>query len=373
MKLAFVLFRYFPYGGLERDMCALAQLMHRRGHEVTIYTRSWEGPRPDPSVVLLPVRAVTNHASNAAFVRRFQAALPADVDAVVGFNKMPGLDFYYVADVCFAEKAYEKRGLLYRCTPRARSSLAMEASVFAKDARTRMLMISQAQAGIYQRYYGTDAARIHLLPPGIRRDRIMPDNYAQRRIELRARYGVADEQRLLIIVGSDFRRKGLDRAIRALAAMPAAGRAQYRLWVVGQDKAQPFEQLARELGVSEQVRILGGRDDVSELLWAADMLLHPAYSENTGTALLEGMVAALPVIATATCGYTHYIDDYSMGEVLPDEAEADYFSAAIQRTLQTPREEWVARARHMIEHADIFSMNLRAAELIEGGVSRRKS
>ena len=373
MKLAFALFRYFPYGGLERDLLALAQLMHARGHDVTIYTRSWEGPRPDLPVVLLPVRALTNHGSNAAFARRLQSELPADVDAVVGFNKMPGLDFYYAADVCFARKAYAERSWIYRLTSRARSSLVMEEHVFGRGAHTQILMISQPQVGIYQRYYGTDAARFHMLPPGIRRDRIMPDDYTQRRAQLRADYGLSDADRLLMMVGSDFRRKGLDRAIRALAAMPAAERAQYHLWVAGQDKAQPFEQLARELGVSEQVRILGGRDDVSELLWAADMLLHPAYSENTGTALLEGMVAGLPVIATATCGYAHYIDDYRMGEILADEAGADVFAAAIRRQLQTDRDEWVARARHMIDHADIFSMTERAAELIERGASRTKA
>lgn len=371
MKLAFVLFRYFPYGGLERDMLALATLMSQRGHDVAIYTSSWEGPKTELPVVLLPVKAVTNHGRNAAFVERLQAELPADVDAVVGFNKMPGLDFYYAADVCFAEKAYGERSWLYRLTPRARSSMAMEKAVFGQEAHARILMISQPQVAIYQRYYTTDTPRFYMLPPGIRRERIMPENYSQRRLELRKRYELKPDERLLMMVGSDFRRKGLDRAIRALAALPAEQRLLHRLWVAGQDKAEPFEQLAKELGVSEQVRILGGRDDVSELLWAADMLLHPAYSENTGTALLEGMVAGLPVIATATCGYAHYIDDYRMGEVLPDEADADFFAAAIQRQLQTPREEWVARARHMIEHADIFSMTLRAAELIERGAPRR--
>ena len=371
MKLAFAVFRYFPYGGLERDMLALAQLMRERGHDVTIYTGSWEGPSTDVPVVLLPVRAMTNHGRNAAFVKRFQAEMSADVDAVVGFNKMPGLDFYYAADVCFAEKAYVERGWLYRCTPRARSSLAMEAGVFGHDAKTQILMISQSQIGVYQRYYATEDARFHLLPPGIRRNRIMPDDYSQRRGQLREQYGLKPDERLLMMVGSDFRRKGLDRAIHALAALPQAERIRYRLWVAGQDKAQPFEQLARTLGVSEQVSILGGRDDVSELLWAADLLLHPAYSENTGTALLEGMVAGLPVIATATCGYAHYIDDYAMGEVLPDQAGADFFAGAIQRVLQVDREEWVRRARHMIEHADIFSMTLRAAELIERGASSR--
>jgi UDP-glucose:(heptosyl)LPS alpha-1,3-glucosyltransferase len=373
LKLAFVLFRYFPYGGLERDMLALAQLMHERGHEVTIYSRSWEGSRPDLPVVLLPVRAMTNHGSNAAFVRRFLAELPADVDAVVGFNKMPGLDFYYAADTCFAEKAYGERSWLYRLTSRARRSLAMEAAVFGRDARTQILMISQTESLIYQKYYQTPTDRIHFVPPGINRSRGVPADYEKIRPELRQQYGLAPDDILLMMVGSDFKRKGFDRALRGIAVLPQELRSRVHVWVAGQDKPQFLQGVAEQLGVADRLRVLGGRDDVAQLLWSADLLLHPARSEMAGLALLEAMIAGVPVIATDVCGYAHYITDHAMGEVIDAEAADSTIAAAIQRTLQTPREEWVARARHMIEHADIFSMNLRAAELIEGGASRPRA
>ncbi|HTN30978.1 MAG TPA: glycosyltransferase family 4 protein [Pseudomonas sp.] len=373
MKLAFTLFRYFPFGGLARDMLALAQLMRERGHEVTIYTRSWEGPQPDLPVVLLPVRAMTNHGSNAAFIRRFQEVLPSDVDAVVGFNKMPGLDFYYAADVCFAEKARVERSWLYRLTPRARSSLAMEAAVFSRDSSTNILMISRTESRIYQKHYQTPNARLHVVPPGINRVYSLPDDYQKVRPGLRKQYGLAPDDILLMMVGSDFKRKGFDRALRGIAVLPQELRSRVHVWVAGQDKPQFLEGLAGQLGIEDRLKVLGGRDDVAQLLWSADLLLHPARSEMAGLALLEAMIAGVPVIATDVCGYAHYITDHSMGEVIDAEAADSTIAAAIQRTLQTPREEWVARARHMIEHADIFSMTQRAAELIERGVSRRKS
>lgn len=365
MKLAFVLFRYFPYGGLERDMLAMARLMQSRGHDVTIYCSDWEGEKPELPLVLLPVSAISNHARNAEFVKKFQQHVPTDIGAVVGFNKMPGLDYYYAADVCFAEKAFKERSWLYRLMPRARSYLQMESSVFSPQAKTILLMISKTQIGIYRQYYQTPASRFHLLPPGIRRERIMPEDYAQRRQELRQHYQLTDDTFLLIMVGSDFRRKGLDRAIQGLAALPAELRQRCQLWVAGQDKAEEFNQLATQLGVASQVKILGGRDDVSELLWAADALLHPAYSENTGTALLEGMVAGLPVIATETCGYSNYIAEQEMGVVLSNAPDKNEMSEAIASVLATPRDEWCKRAGTFVATADIFSMTERAAEIIE--------
>lgn len=372
MKLAFTLFRYFPYGGLGRDMLALAQLMHARGHDVTIYTRSWEGPRPDVPVVLLPVRALTNHGSNAAFVRRFQAELPADVDLVVGFNKMPGLDFYYAADVCFAEKAFA-RGWLYRCTPRARSSLAMEAAVFGLNAHTQILMISRAESVIYRKHYRTPEDRIHFVPPGINRARGVPTDYELVRSRCRRQHGLADTDVLIMLVGSDFKRKGFDRALRGVAALPAEVRSRIHVWVAGQDKSRFLEELAKELGIADRLEVLGGRDDIGELLWSADMLLHPARSEMAGLVLLEAMIAGLPVIATDVCGYAHYITDLEMGEVIEAQAPDVVLAGAIQRALQTSREQWVARAREIIARADIFSMTERAAELIERGASRTKA
>jgi UDP-glucose:(heptosyl)LPS alpha-1,3-glucosyltransferase len=365
MKLAFVLFRYFPYGGLERDMLAMARLMKSRGHDVTIYCSDWKGEKPELPLVILPVGAMTNHSRNAAFVKKFQAQLPNNIDAVIGFNKMPGLDFYYAADVCFAEKVYKERGLLYRWMPRARSYLAMEDAVFSTQVATKILMISTPQIGIYQQYYRTPDERFYLLPPGIRRERIMPDDYLQRREQLRQQYQLAAEDYLLMMVGSDFRRKGLDRSIRGLAALSEKLRKRCHLWVAGQDKAEEFNQLAARLGVAEQVKILGGRDDVSELLWAADALLHPAYSENTGTALLEGMVAGLPVIATETCGYSHYITEQKMGVVLSNSPDTEEMAAAMTNVLAISRDQWRERAKNFITMADIFSMTQRAAEIIE--------
>lgn len=367
MRLTFVLFHYFPYGGLERDMLTMARACRARGHDVTIYTADWQGPRPNGiEVVLLPVEARTNHGRAARFVARFIEALrSAPPSVVVGFNKMPGLDVYYAADVCFAHKAFAERGLFYRLMPRARQYLALEAAVFDRTASTEILIIASAQIPVYQRYYDTPAARLHLLAPGIRRECVMPDDYARRREQLRREHGIEDDERLILFVGSDYRRKGLDRALRGIAALEPALRRQTRLWVAGRDREKPFAELARSLGIVDNVRFLGARDDIPQLMWSADLLLHPAYSEAAGLVLLEAMVAGLPVIASKVCGYAHHIAENHMGRVLPDPVAPDAVASAIAAVFAEGSAAWQARSRATIERADIFSMPERAAEIIE--------
>lgn len=112
MKLAFVIFKYFPYGGAQRDMLRIARDCAARGHEVRIYTGQWRGDPPGEGieVVLLPVSGGLNHRRHRRLIDAITARLRADEpDLVVGFNRMPGLDVYYAADPCFIERAHAER------------------------------------------------------------------------------------------------------------------------------------------------------------------------------------------------------------------------------------------------------------------------
>ena len=296
MKLAFLLFEYFPYGGLQRDMLAIAEAAEARGHQVTVFTRAWHAERPaSPRVETLEVGARSNHGRDAAFVAAVGARLTG-FDRVVGFNKMPGLDWYYAADGCLAARYRGPR----RWLPRYRSKLAMEAAVFDPAAGTGVLSISPLQRALYQRHYGTPDHRFVDLPPGIRRDRALPEDHALRRARLRTEMGIGETTPMLLFVGSGFRTKGLDRAIRALARLPE----ETRLFVVGDDNAGPYQRLARRLKVDDRVRFMGGQDNVPDWLWSADLLLHPAYAENTGTVLLEAAVAGLPRVPRDRHGHS---------------------------------------------------------------------
>ena len=43
MKVALCLFKYFPYGGLQRDFLRIAKELKARGHEIRVYVQSWQG------------------------------------------------------------------------------------------------------------------------------------------------------------------------------------------------------------------------------------------------------------------------------------------------------------------------------------------
>ncbi|MDT3670427.1 MAG: glycosyltransferase family 4 protein [Aromatoleum sp.] len=371
MQLAFCLYKFFPFGGLQRDFLRIALACQARGHAIRVYTLHWEGDvPPDFEVIRVPVWAITNPTRNekfTAWVQQDLARRPGD--RVVGFNKMPGLDVYYAADPCFEDKARTLRNPLYRLSRRYRHFAAYERAVFAPEVHTEILMISAAQQPLFMQHYGTPARRFHLLPPGIAPDRRAPANAAEIRAEFRRDFKLGERDLLLVQIGSGFKTKGLDRSLKALASLPEPLKQRTRLIAIGQDDPKPFLVQMHTLGLGNRVSILQGRNDIPRFLLGADLLIHPAYNENTGTVLLEALVAGLPVLASAACGYAHYIEDADAGRVVP----APFEQAALDRMLSqmladdAARAKWSANGLVFADRADLYGLPERAADIILQG------
>ena len=368
MKLAFCLNYYFPFGGLQRDFLRIAKICQSRGHSIYVYTMHWEGERPEGfSINIISPRGLTNHARSRDFARQVLEQLAeTKYDLVVGFSRMPGLDVYYAADSCYREKVLANRPFLSRLGGRFRVYAAMERAVFDPAAHTEILLIAEAEKAKFIRHYGTPEERFHLLPPGIERNRVAPPDAAVIRQDLRNDYGLEAEDFMLLLIGSRFRTKGLDRAVKALSALPQQLKDRTGLFVVGQDKPDRYINLAHRLGVEKNVHFLGGRSDIPRFLLGADLLVHPAYIENTGTVLIEAIAAGLPVLASQVCGYAGYVEDAGAGNVIPvpfvQETMNELLASMLDRKALAV---WQSNALNYVRTADIFSLPERAADLIE--------
>ena len=366
VTLAFCLCNYFPYGGLQRDFLRIALTCRRRGHEVRVYAAFWEGEVPKGfRLVLFPLAARSNPGRLRELGRRVQAHLRSHpADALIGFHKMPGLDFYYAADPCYRHKA-QARPWRHRLNPRSQLYCRLEKAVFRKEAATQVLSISDHQKTLFQECYGTPERRFHPLPPGMDPSRRAPANAAALRAAFRQEFGLAGDECLLLLAGSGFKTKGLDRALRGLASLPPPLRERTRLFAVGQSDPKPFARLAAKLGVASRFAAHPGRDDLLRFFLGADLLVHPAYSEVTGTVLLEAAAAGLPALATAACGYVPCIERAQSGLILPEPFSQRRFNERLAQMLQAHKGQWQANGIAFAQAADLYAMPERAADLIE--------
>ena len=366
MTIAFSLYHFFPYGGLQRDFLRIANHCQKLGCKIRVYTTCWQGEHPnDFDIQLLTAQGITNHGKMTSFYKQVKGSLIEQSDILlIGFNKMPGLDVYYAADTCYKAKS-EKKSFFYKLSPRYRYYSAFEEAVFSKESKTICLLISALQKPIFQHYYQTPEERLYLLPPGISKDRCRSTEADNIRATFRQDFNLDVNERLVLMVGSGFKTKGLDRALKSIASLPEKLRIATRFFVIGQDNPKPFLALASKLGISGNIKFFSGRDDIPRFLQSADLLIHPAYNENTGTILLESMVAGLPVLTTDVCGYSHYILDANAGIVIKSPFKQEALNKATKDMLLSNKlKEWSNNGVTFSKTADLFSLPQRAAEII---------
>ena len=141
-----------------------------------------------------------------------------------------------------------------------------------------------------------------------------------------------------------------------------------KLVVVGKDNELPFRALAAELKIDDRVVFTQGILDASMLISAADVLIHPARRENTGTVIVEALVAGTPVITTANCGFSHYVKE-SMGGIVVAEQGANAFE---QRELDEEVRRFASDLSHRnrcIEAATNFARSLDMPDIYETAVN----
>jgi UDP-glucose:(heptosyl)LPS alpha-1,3-glucosyltransferase len=363
MNLAFAIVSLFPNGGLQRDCMAIARLLGAQGHQVTIFTSRLTGDVGSGlNVEVLPVNAWTNHGRNAAFSKALAQRCVGKFDRIVGFDKLENLDVLYCADPPAAPRYASG---LSRFLPRGRQLTSLEQACFGREAKTTLLLLSQPQIDAYRGAWDTQAERITLLPPTINAARRKPQLRSDgTRKWLREEMAVGDNGLVWLAIGSQPRVKGLDRTLEALDMFSDA-----RLVVAGvapsSKTGRKLSRMAGKQAVKDRVRLLGMREDIPELMAAADLLVHPARTDTTGTVILEAVVNGLPVIASGACGYAEHVARADAGAVLPEPFSQDALIAKLREAQdESLRERWSENAIRYGETADVYRGLSRAASII---------
>ena len=371
MKIGFVLYDYYPFGGLQEDCLATAMATASRGHEVHIFTRTWTGDQPEAiHAHILGKVGWSNISRNNHFLRALEQERPQhQLDGVVTFNRVPNADIYFAADPCYVERVKNK-SIWYKLGLRHSYYKALEKTVFTASTAPHTLVLTYREIDAFHQHYGIARNKFHLLPPGVEKITTSPNETTANRAGLRAELGTAADATVALFVGSGYRIKGLDRALSAIAANQTATQ-NLEFWIVGNGKQAPFASLAKQAGVP--VRFLGGRADTGRFYDAADFLLHPAYSESAGKVLLEALTHGLPVLTTDTCGYAPHILKADAGTVIPSPFSQDTLNQTVKEFIQNADNRQAMRENALAYAAaeDLYSCHQAAAEIIEKILSKK--
>ena len=368
-RVAISIFRYFPHGGLQRDMMSIATELVKRGIEVTVFCISWESAERPAGLRVrkVPCRGWTNHGKVLSFSQNLKKLLrDGKFDIHLAFNKIHGADWYFAGDLPYAGRS-DNLAFWKKLLPRHRILTALEREVFSTGSKTKIFYLTDTQKESIQNIYKTQEERMFPLPPGINQMyKGAIEKRGERREALREKLGVSDDEIMLILVSSAFHTKGVDRAIAALASLPEDERNRSKLFIAGKGDPAKMIKFASRCGVEENVTFLGARDDIPEVLAASDLMVHPARNEAAGSVLLEAIACGTPVICSGNCGFAPLVEEAG-GAAVVVPFRQKVLNRTLMVTLSAPGrlEEMQRETESYAGGADFYCRSERAADLIE--------
>ena len=152
----------------------------------------------------------------------------------------------------------------------------------------------------------------------------------EEKLTIRRSLGIKDNEKMLLSVGELIPRKDHETAIRAIHKL---NDKRIKYFICGQGALHDHLQtLINDLGLSDNVKLLGFRTDISELCCCADMFVFPSRQEGLPVALMEAMASGLPCVVSDIRGNTDLIDD-GKGGFLCKPNDVDGFAQKIKMLL----------------------------------------
>jgi UDP-glucose:(heptosyl)LPS alpha-1,3-glucosyltransferase len=160
-----------------------------------------------------------------------------------------------------------------------------------------------------------------------------PERCFSLRVASRAALGLGADRCAILLVGNDWRKKGLFTLIDALERLKDR---RTILLVAGKDDEYPYQKRLRERGLEGKVRFVPSRPDVNWYYAAADIYVGPSLEDTFAQPPAEAMACGLPVVTTVTNGTAEIITDGVDGLLVQNPNDADELANKIRLLLDDP-------------------------------------
>lgn len=369
MRVALTLPQAGDLGGVERQAHGLAVALCDAGHEVHFFCERSD-PGVDPRIHLhrlrrwvRPVKSLKVWLFDARVRRAIAREGPFDI--VQGFGKTSRQDVYCDGSGCLSD--FQRYSIdvrrpwatrwLHRAGPHAAVVGAIERARYTAGHYRRIVAVSELVRGQILRRHGVPPDDVEVVYPGVDLERFRPaaDGGAAARAEL----GLGGDVPLLVFLGSDYARKGLEALLAALGDLPGV-----RALVIGRDRHEArYRRRAEVLGVAERVHWLGLRPDPERWLAAGDCLVFPSHFDAFGVAVLEALACGVPAVVSRRAGAAELIVSGRTGALVDGPEPAGALAEAVRPLLDRARRAEVARAARA--EAERYGWEHHRARLLE--------
>jgi UDP-glucose:(heptosyl)LPS alpha-1,3-glucosyltransferase len=304
-----------PVGGMERILSELVLGLRRQGHPVTVIAYGCDLPA-GADVEIRRIRGPSRPfvlsypwfmLAGTLAVRRRRRGLVLAMGAII-LNDVDIVAIQYCQQV--GPTGPSRPSWPFRLNAAVARVIGQigERVCFPRNDPARFVCASEGVAEEIREHFPEQADRAITIPNGVDVDTFAPGSRREEAAALRERLQLAPDRLVAIFVGSEWGRKGLEPAIRALAQ--AEG---WDLLVVGNGDRERYARLADELGVTGAVHWLGVSSDVAPIYQLADAFVFPTAYEAFPLVALEAAASGLPILATPVNGIRELVTDGANG------------------------------------------------------------
>lgn len=167
------------------------------------------------------------------------------------------------------------------------------------------------------------------------------------RQELRKRYGLGPNDRMVLNTGSLTAQKNQLSLIRAVHLLAQKG-MDIRLFIAGEGPLRgELECEVKALGIGSSVRLLGYREDIPSLLKAADVFAFPSLWEGLPIALLEALACGTMALASDIPVHSKILGAGRFGWLTPAASPGE-IAGVLEKALKSAKRSKVKAAREMV-------------------------
>lgn len=333
--------------GAERYCVNLFRGLQKLGHRVTVVGEAIDGElKSEVEFIPVAINKLTSWTKNRSFAENCAKLVRSHkFDIVHGLSRVEGLDTFRLTDPMQTHwvNVWYRNPIsrwLQRWNPRHTAIFDLERRLYQPSGVRRVIVQSKLDARLLTEYFGVDERRICRIMNGVdtrmfnlrvRDDRgCVRDELSQ---QFGAKCGLTNDTPLLVFASMDFRRKGLETLLSALARLK---NRDAQLLVLGNGDIRGYARKAEALGVAGRVMFAGRQSAIQRYYGAADLFVLPTIYEPFPNVNLEAMACGTPVISTATAGGADIIHPEKNGYVIPDPWSVDLLAEQIDHYLSLP-------------------------------------
>lgn len=252
------------------------------------------------------------------------------------------------------EGSYFKK-LSFKWNPLHRTILDMEKKAYTHAGLRVIFANSHMVKNELIHYYGTDEEKIHVVHNGVEWKEF-EDCYLSWKPKERFQF---------LFIGHEYRRKGLDRLLYALALL----KEDFHLQVVGKDRNEKYyQQLVRKLGLTHQVTFYGAQKKTLPFYQQADCVVIPSLYDPFANVTVEALAMGNFVVTSSGNGGKEVIAEET-GRVVEDCQNPEALAAALQEAFNRPKTKSSATTiRQTVKHLDFDRMLDRIVNITMGTI-----